>query len=72
MPNLTDRSKQGALRPVVVDRNGLPLAILTTAANTANCKMFFATIDAIPFSRRPAKVHADKGHDSQTSRDALG
>ncbi len=33
--------------------------------------MFVETIDAIPFSRRPVKVHADKGYDSQALRDAL-
>ena len=55
----------------MVDRNGLPLAILSTAANTADCKMFIETIDAIPFKRRPVKVHADKGYDSQALRDAL-
>ena len=71
-PNPTDRGKQGAKRHLVVDRNGLPLAVLNTAANTADCKMFVETIDAIPFSRRPVKVHADKGYDSQALRDALG
>ena len=55
----------------MVDRNGLPLAILSTAANTADCKMFIETIDAIPLKRRPVKVHADKGYDSQALRDAL-
>ena len=49
----------------MVDRNGLPLAILNTAANTADCKMFVETIDAIPFGRRPVQVHADKGYESQ-------
>ena len=33
--------------------------------------MFIETIDAIPFTRRPVKVHADKGYDSQALRDAL-
>lgn len=33
--------------------------------------MFVETIDAIPFTRRPRKVHADKGYDSQALRDAL-
>jgi len=55
----------------VVDQNGLPLAVLNTAANTADCKMFIETLDAIPFKRRPVKVHADKGYDSQALRDAL-
>ena len=55
----------------MVDTNGLPLAVLNTTANTADCKMSIETIDAIPFKRRPVKVHADKGHDSQALRDAL-
>lgn len=33
--------------------------------------MFLDTLDAIPFSRRPAKVHADRGYDSQALREAL-
>ena len=70
-PNPTDRGKSGAKRHLVVDQQGLPLAVLNTAANTADCKMFIETLDAIPFKRRPVKVHADKGYDSQALRDAL-
>ena len=33
--------------------------------------MIVETIDAIPFKRRPVKVHADKGYDSQALRAAL-
>lgn len=56
---------------MVVDRNGLPLAVTLSAANVNECKMLEATLDAIPPvrgkrgrpRRRPTKLHADKGYD---------
>jgi transposase len=55
----------------VVDRQGIPLAALLSAANRQDCMLFEPLVDAIPpircpsgqRRRRPAKLHADKGYD---------
>jgi hypothetical protein len=70
-PNPTDRSKSGSKRHLVVDRQGVPLAISHTAANVHDSPMLETMIDAIPAilrprgrpRQRPQKLHADKGYD---------
>lgn len=60
----------------MVDRGGIPLAVTLSAANTHDCTMLEASIDAIrPIRRpsgqrrkRPAKLHADKGYDYRFCR----
>lgn len=77
--NPTDRGKQGTKRHLVVDRQGIPLAILLTAANVNETTMLESTLDAIdPIRRprgrprkRPDKLHADKGYESKKNRAAL-
>ena len=63
----------------MVDRTGIPLAALLTAANRHDSVIFEALLDAIPSSKqvngrrrkRPAKLHADKGYDIPRCRTAL-
>jgi len=63
----------------VVDRTGIPLAALLTAANRHDSVVFEELLDAIPPIRqankrrrkRPAKLHADKGYDIPRCRQAL-
>lgn len=63
----------------MVDREGVPLAIVLTAANVNETTMLEQTVDAIepikgPRGRprkRPDKLHADKGYDSKKNRFAL-
>ncbi len=66
----------------MVDRNGVPLAVEQSAANTHDSKMLEQTVDAIrpirgPRGRpgrprkRPEKLHADKGYDFPRCRKAL-
>ena len=81
--NPTDRGKQGSKRHLVSDRNGVPLAVVLTAANVHDSNVFFeeeVVVDAIePIKRpgrgrprkRPAKLHADKGYDAEKCRKAL-
>ena len=53
---------------MVVDRQGIPLAVVVSAANVHDSRMMLDTVDAIeprkrPVGRprkRPAKLHADK------------
>jgi transposase len=64
---------------VVVDRQGIPLAVKLSAANVHDSRMMLDTIDAIePIRRprgrprkRPAKLHADKAYDSGPLREEL-
>src|SRR5439155_14815758 len=75
-PNPTDRGKAGTKRHVVVDRQGIPLAVKVTAANVNDVSLFETLLDAIePIKRprgrprtRPAKVHADKAYEAEHCR----
>lgn len=70
-PNPTDRGKLGSKHHLLVDRNGLPLAIALSGANVHDSQRFIPLIKALPAvagkrgrpRRRPAKLHADKGYD---------
>lgn len=63
----------------MVDRQGIPLAVLLTAANVNECTQLATVIDAIrPIKqanghrrKRPTKLHADKGYDYRFCRDVL-
>lgn len=63
----------------MVDREGIPLAIVLTAANVNETTMLETTVDAIkPIKRprgrprkRPDKLHADKGYESKKNKAAL-
>ena len=72
----------GTKRHVVVDRTGLPLSIIPSAANVHDSKSLEKAIDAIPPLRlpgkwrgrprqRPNKLHADKGYNYPRCRRAL-
>jgi transposase len=80
--NPTDRGKPGSKRHLVSDREGIPLAVVLTAANVHDSKVFEEIVDQIePIRRpagkpgrprkRPAKLHADKGYDFPRCRKAL-
>jgi IS5 family transposase len=64
----------------VVDRRGVPLAVIHTAANVHDSKALEEAVDAIvPICKprrgrprkRPKKLHADKGYDFPRCRKAL-
>jgi transposase len=78
----TNRGKLGTKRHIVVDRNGVPLAVTISASNVHDSKMLEEAVDAIPPLRlpgkrrgrprkRPVKLHADKGYDYPRCRRAL-
>ena len=78
----TNRGKLGTKRHIVVDRQGVPLAVAISGANVHDSKMLEATVDAIPSLRlpgkrrggprkRPKKLHTDKGYDYPRCRRAL-
>ncbi|AWJ90481.1 IS5/IS1182 family transposase (plasmid) [Azospirillum baldaniorum] len=78
-PNPTDRGKPGSKRHILVDANGIPLALRISPANRHDSKLLEALVDAVPAirqcagrpRRRPAKLHADKGYDFAHCRQAL-
>jgi IS5 family transposase len=78
-PNPTDRGKPGTKHHLVVDRQGIPLVSLQTAANVNEGTVLLDVIDAIPpikqpdgsTKQRPDKLHADKAYASHDRRTAL-
>ena len=81
-PNPADRGKPGSKYHLVVDRNGIPLAVRLSAANAHDSTQLLPLVDAIPPiigprgrpgrpRKRPAKLHADKAYDSSDLRRAL-
>jgi IS5 family transposase len=78
-PNPADKGKSGSKRHVVVDREGLPLSVIHSAANVHDSKVLEEAVDAIePIRRprgrprkRPKKLHADKAYDFPRCREAL-
>ena len=77
--NPTDKGKQGSKRHVVVDREGIPLSVIHSAANVHDSKVLQEAVDIIePIRRprgrprkRPKKLHADKAYDFPRCREAL-
>jgi transposase len=78
-PNPTDRGKPGSKRHIIVDRQGIPLAVLLSAANVHDSLVLEEIVDLIPPirqprgrpRRRPAKLHTDKAYDYPRCRKAL-
>ena len=74
--NPVDRGKPGSKLHLVCDGSGLPLTAVVTAANVNDTSLFQAVVEDIPpirtpsgrRRRRPGKLHADKGYDSQVNR----
>lgn len=70
-PNPTDKGKPGSKHHLLVDRKGIPLTVLLTAANVHDSRVLEDLLDSIPAIPgprgrprfRPAKLHADKGYD---------
>jgi transposase len=81
-PNPTDRGTAGSKFHLLVDRQGVPLAVQLSAANVHDSKLLEPLVDAVgPIRRptgepgrprqRPAKLHGDKGYDFGYLRQAL-
>ncbi|WP_379962682.1 IS5 family transposase [Edwardsiella ictaluri] len=68
-----------AVNDIVVERQGIPLAVLVSGANRHDSIMFEPLLDALPALAgkrgrpryRPDKLHADKGYDFRRCRDYL-
>jgi transposase len=77
--NPTDRGRPGVKHHVLVDGNGIPLAIHTTPANTPDVKELIPLVDSVgpqdartgEPEHRPEAVYADRAYDSEPHRAAL-
>ena len=81
-PSPVDRGRPGSKYHLVVDRNGIPLAVRLSAANAYDSTLLLPLIAAVPPIigprgrpgrpwKRPAKLHGDKAYDSSALRRAL-
>lgn len=75
-PNPTDRGKTGSKHTLLVDGNGVPLALRTTGANASDQKQLEPIIHKFPRvkgrpgrpTEHPEAAFADRGYDSESNR----
>jgi transposase len=75
-PNPTDRGKSGTKHTLLVDGNGIPLALRTSGANTSDQTEILPIIIEFPKVKgkqgrpkeHPDEAYADRGYDSATTR----
>jgi transposase len=75
-PNPTDRGKSGSKHTLLVDGNGVPLALRTTGANASDQQQLETIINLFPRVKgkpgrpleRPGMAIADRGYDSEANR----
>lgn len=78
-PNPTDRRKLGSKHHIIVDANGIPLAIALTGANRHDITQLLPLVDKIPAVKgkpgrprhRPDKIQGDRAYDSEPHRRKL-
>lgn len=78
-PSPVDRRKTGSKHHLICDGRGIPLKVITTAANVNDVTQTLVLVDGIPPvagrpgrpRRRPESLLGDKGYDSNAHRDAL-
>jgi transposase len=78
-PNPTDRRKLGSKHHLIVDAQGIPLAVILSAANRHDITQLDALVDAIPPIRgkrgrplhKPQIVQGDRGYSSEPHRQRL-
>lgn len=71
-----DRAKKGSKHTILVDRNGVPLAIRTAGANESDHRQIIPLVLAFPKvggkpgrpKRLPDELYADRGYDSDDTR----
>jgi transposase len=78
-PSPVDRRKSGSKHTVMVDRNGIPLAIRTAGANASDHTQILPVVRSFPRvggkpgrpKEHPDEVYADRGYDSDETRALL-
>ena len=69
-----DRAKRGIKRSVAVDAKGIPLGVVTAAANRHDSPLLAQTLDAarsVGLLPEGAIIHLDRGYDSEATREKL-
>jgi transposase len=73
--NPVDRGKQGTKRSTAVDEQGIPIGTITAPANRHDSPLLTKTLHAVSetLGELPerAKVHLDRGYNSNTTRERL-
>ncbi len=73
--NPVDRGKQGTKRSTAVDEQGIPIGTVTAPANRHDSPLLTKTLHAVSerLGELPekAKVHLDRGYDSNATRERL-
>jgi transposase len=78
-PNPTDRRKLGSKHHVIVDSQGVPLAVSVTAANRNDVLEIIPLVADLPYvagkrghpRQRPNKLQGDRGYDGESVRTVL-
>lgn len=78
-PSPVDRRKLGTKHHVITDAKGTPLAVTLTGANRNDVTQLLPLVDELPSvggkrggpKRKPRKLYADRGYDSDTHRRQL-
>ena len=78
-PSPVDRARNGSKHHLLVDASGIPLAWTLTGGNRHDVTQLIPLIDRVPPvrgkvgrpRRRPERVSADRGYDSNALRDQL-
>jgi transposase len=78
-PSPVDRGRLGSKHHLIVDGNGLPLAVSLTGGNRHDVTQLIPLVDRVPAvvgkvgrpRRRPERLYADRGYDSNPHRRAL-
>jgi transposase len=78
-PSPVDRARNGSKHHLLVDATGIPLAWTVTGGNRHDLTQLIPLLDAVPAvrgkvgrpRRRPERVTADRGYDSDTHRREL-
>ena len=76
-PNPTDRRKSGTKRSILVEGNGIPIAVTVDAANRHDMKLTKPTLESIvtkrpePTRNAPQHICMDKGYDYPEVRELL-
>lgn len=78
-PSPVDRRKLGSKHHIIVDADGVPLAMILTGANRHDMTQILPLVEAIPSvkgkrgrpRKRPHIVQGDRGYDSEPARRVL-
>jgi transposase len=78
-PSPVNRRKKGVKYTIMTDGKGIPLAMISTPANTSDHQCLLPVVDRYPQVKgvsgrprqRPRKLYADAGYDSEAARKEL-